>query len=95
MTLPSFSNYGNYSSDNYGAHSLVFTDADGNSFWFSYKTLVAFTRPKGGRVVIQNYWGPTTGKHLNWIDGGDRKSRLTRDAFDAAYQDAYGRRIAA
>ncbi len=28
----SFSNYGNYSSDNYGKHSLVFTDPKGKDF---------------------------------------------------------------
>jgi hypothetical protein len=92
MKLPSFSVYGNYSSGNYGAHALVFTDAHGNRFWFSYTTLVAFCTSKG-RVVIQNYWGPTTGKHLSAIDGGNKKQRLSQEAFEAAFKAEYGQSI--
>ena len=61
-----FYNYGNYSSDNYGSHSLCF-EIDNNRFWFSYNTLVAF-QINGEFHIIKNYWGTTTGKHLNWID---------------------------
>ena len=61
------SNYGDYSSDNYGTHSLKFADAFGNEYWFSYHTLVAF-RIGGEFHIIKNYWQTTTGKHLNWID---------------------------
>ena len=43
----SFKNYGNYSSDNYGKHSLVFTDTNNNDFYFSYNTLIAFRSDKG------------------------------------------------
>lgn len=76
--LPSFESYGNYSSSNYGVNALVFTDAKGVQFYFSYKTLVAFRIP-GERVVCrQNDWGPTTGKHLNWIEPD--KSRRVDDA---------------
>lgn len=87
MELPSFSVYVDYQSEGYGSHALRF-DMDDATFWFSYKTLVAFR--KGGRTYVrQNDWGPTTGKHLNAIDGGDRKSRLTAGAFDAAYRAAF------
>jgi len=86
--LPTFQTYGNYSSSNYGAHALQFF-AGGNVFWFSYKTLVAFRGPDGRRVVRQNDWGPTTGKHLNAIDGGDKKSRVDSAAFEAAYSAAF------
>ena len=80
-TFPSWETYGNYSSDNYGAHTLKFY-TDGATYWFSYKTLVAFEPSLGGaRVVRHNDWGPTTGKHLNWIDGGDKASRISGDAF--------------
>ena len=58
--------YGNYSSDNYGVHCMTMEDDYGNQFWFSYDTLVAF-RTKGEFHIVKNYWGTTTGKHLNWI----------------------------
>ena len=92
MPLPSFSTYGNYSSDNYGAHALTFQDANGNQFWFSYQTLVAFEPANGPRRVLRNYWKTTTGKHLNQIDGGDtraKKARLSHDAFKAALKEAF------
>jgi hypothetical protein len=87
--LPQFQSYGPYSG-NYGVHAMQFTDAMGNRYWFSYNTLVAFDGPKGGRKVIRNYWGPTTGKHLNAIDGGNKASRLTETEFQAAFLDAFG-----
>ena|SRR5690348_3870289 len=93
--LPSFNTYGNYSSENYGAHALVFTDADGNSFWFSYKTLVAFQRWNDSLVVRQNDWSTTTGKHLNAIDGGNKKARLSAVQFEAAFKRAFGRELEA
>lgn len=84
-----FWNYGIYSSDNYGAHTLAFEDAKGNRFYYSYKTLVAFA-PVGEKMyVLQNYWNTTTGKHLNWIDGGDKKNRLTYEEFDKAYKQFF------
>jgi hypothetical protein len=65
--FPDYYNYGEYASDNYGAHTLCFIDANGNKYWYSYKTLVAF-RIGGEFHIIKNYWGSTTGKHLNWIN---------------------------
>ncbi len=80
----SVSNYGYYSSDNYGAHSLRFTDAFGNVYWFSYETLVAF-RINGEFHIIKNYWNTTTGKHLNWINP-DKSIREDDDTFNANYE---------
>jgi len=37
--------------------------------------------------VSENVWGPTTGKHLNWIDGGDKKSRLPYNQFQAEWEE--------
>ena len=91
--LPSWSVYGNYSSNNYGAHALRF-DAGGNSFWFSYKTLVAFQKGYGDIVVRQNDWSTTTGKHLNAIDGGNKKARLTAAEFEAAFVKVFGQTTA-
>ena len=73
-------NYGNYSSDNYGAHSLCFVTPTGK-YWFNYDTLVAFMI-NGEFHIIKNYWGTTTGKHLNWIDD-DHSIREDRETFDA------------
>ena len=89
VSLPKVRSYGEYSSDNYGAHSLMFTDPKGNDFYFSYETLVAF-RPAGHRVVIRkNEWGTTTGKHLNWIDN-DKKSRLSGEDFQKKFNEVFG-----
>lgn len=72
-------NYGVYSSNNYGAHSLCFVTPTGK-YWFSYDTLVAFMI-NGEFHIIKNYWGTTTGKHLNWIDV-DHSIREDRETFD-------------
>jgi len=74
-------NYGNYSSDNYGSHTQAFTDNYGNDYYFSYNTLVAFRSNKTGLVVMENYWGNTTGKHLNWINR-DHSIRVDEDTFE-------------
>lgn len=77
-------NYGRYSSDNYGANSIAIRLGTRTVF-YSYDTCVAFrgTNSKGEyfNCVCENCWGTTTGKHLNWIDGGDKKSRLTEKEF--------------
>ena len=90
MDLPQFESYGRYSSQNYGAHCLRFIDAGGNSFWFSYSTLVAFSKPGHPRVVHENDWGPTTGKHLNWIDSGNKKARLGATQFRTTLDAQFG-----
>tara|TARA_B100001250_G_C19760242_1_gene772077 strand:+ start:110 stop:460 length:351 start_codon:yes stop_codon:yes gene_type:complete len=92
-----FENYGNYSSDNYGSHSLKFTDPTNRQFWFSYKTLIAFYAPdKSGlwsTYVIQNQWSTTTGKHLNWIDAGNKKERLTPEDFENKYLECFNQSL--
>ena len=64
-------NYGNYSTDNYGAHSMALSLGD-RTLYFSYETLVAFSgynsKGKHFYCIHKNEWGTTTGKHLNWID---------------------------
>jgi len=46
--------------------------------WFSYKTPIAYRDDVDGLVVSENYWGVTTGKHLNWVDGGDKEAKKKR-----------------
>lgn len=79
--LPKIASYGRYSGDNYGAHCLV-VDIGPLTVWFSYRTPVAFHLDGQSRVVRKNCWGPTTGKHLNWIDGGNKKDRVTEEEFE-------------
>jgi hypothetical protein len=88
MMLPTFENYMDTTSANYGLNSLRFFDADGNVFWYSYKTLVAFKTLSGERVVRENTWGPTTGKHLNAIDP-DKSKRVDEARFNELYQEAF------
>ena len=83
--LPDFGTYVKYSSDNYGAHCLWFSDSKGRAFYFSYQTLVAF-RAKGQTVCRENVWGPTTGKHLNAIEP-DHSKRVNADEFDRLYDE--------
>ena len=80
-------NYGYYSSDNYGVNSLCFENETG-TYWFSYKTLVAF-RIKGEFHIVKNYWGTTTGKHLNWISL-DKTIREDLETFEANYKRLAG-----
>lgn len=86
--IPRFESYYRYSSDNYGVHSLHFTDGQGNSFYFSYQTLVAFYTPSTGLVVRQNDWGPTTGKHLNAIEP-DKSKRVDSVEFERLYHSVF------
>jgi len=87
METPRFEGYGDYSSDNYGVNALVFTDAKGNNFYFSYKTLVAFS--SGGEFFIrENDWGPTTGKHLNWINP-NKDLRISEESFEREYSRVF------
>jgi len=73
-------NYGKYSSDNYGYHTIRITIGD-IDLYFSYDTVVAFNTPATGLKVRQNDWSTTTGKHLNWIDNGNKRERLSSDEF--------------
>lgn len=79
----SIESYGDYSSDNYGVNSLRFTDEKGNRYYYSYNTLIAF-KIGGEFHIIQNYWGTTTGKHLNWINK-DKSIREDKETFNANY----------
>lgn len=77
-------NYGNYSSDNYGANSIA-VKMGTRTVYYSYDTVVAFmgTNSRGEYLdcTCENCWGTTTGKHLNWLDGGNKKERLSREEF--------------
>lgn len=78
--LPTISNYGQYRSGNYGAHCLK-VSMSGLDVYFSYGTPVAFRHSSTSLVVRQNDWGPTTGRHLNWIDV-DKRNRIDGNDFE-------------
>ena len=94
MKLPKIKSYGDYSSENYGLHCMLFEDPKGKEFYFSYNTLVAFVHKKNAyeseRHVRKKEWGTTTGKHLNWIDGGDKKHRLSSEEFKRKFNEVFG-----
>ncbi len=75
--LPTFSSYCGCTED-----ALVFTIGNVDVY-FSHKTPVAF-RIGGSLIVRNNIWGSTTGKHLDAIDGGDKKARVSGAVFVAA-----------
>ena len=58
--------------------------------YFFYKTPIAFWArgivpeiSATSLVVRENEWGPTTGKHLNAIDDGNKKLRVPGHVFEA------------
>ena len=97
MELPKIKSYGKYSNENYGLHCMMFKDSQGNEFYFSYNTLIAFVHKKNAyeseRHVRKNEWGSTTGKHLNWIDGGNKQNREDSKTFYENFEKCFGRKI--
>lgn len=81
--LPTIKSYGEYHGQNYGLNCLMVSFSSGLVLYYSYETIVAFSTSKLGQLVRQNDWSTTTGKHLNWIDGGAKKERLTSGQFEA------------
>ena len=67
-----------------GKFTTVFTDK--MTLWFSYQTLIAFSI-NGDKVVCENVWTATTGKHLNMVDGGNKASRVKHKEFLRLYND--------
>lgn len=63
-----------------GKNSSMFK-VGGVTFYFSYKTCIAFETPEGEQVILKNYWSNTTGKHLNAINP-DKKIRVNQLTFD-------------
>lgn len=76
MELPTFEKYNGKT-----GNALVFTLGEVDVY-FSYDTPVAFRSPSTGLVVRRNDWGPTTGRHLTAIDGGDKKARVSGPEFE-------------
>lgn len=76
------------------ASSTTITLPNGQRLAFSYDTVVGFTTKDAPRTwaVSENYWGATTGKHINALDGGTaeaKRRRLKRPEFTAALDAAF------
>lgn len=56
------------------------------TFYFSYETCIAFRTPDYGLIIRENDWGPTTGKHLNYIDP-DKSIRISGEDFETMLED--------
>lgn len=89
--LPVVGTYGNYSGDNYGAHTLK-VQVNGLVLFYSYRSIVAYQDWKDGLVVSVNRWGTTTGKHLNWIQADHKKRVSNFDERLAAALERHGLR---
>ena len=87
MDLPTIGNYGQGKTKRPNTIRISLSRI---TLYFSYQTLVAFSGPSG-LTVRRNIWGPTTGKHLAWIDGGSveaKAQRLPDSEFEAAFETA-------
>jgi hypothetical protein len=92
LQLPTIRSYGNYSSDNYGVNSLS-VSLGTITLYYSYKTIIAYEDIQDGLVVRENDWSTTTGKHLNWLDGGYKEQRKSSAEFEAMLETALERHI--
>lgn len=79
--------YGDYAGHG-GEHCMAFQDVEGNCFWFSYTTLIAFQAIDHSIVIHDNDWGPVTGKHLNWINE-DKSRRVPSDEFNQLFKEQF------
>lgn len=95
--FPTISNYGYYSSDNYGAHTIKVDipptrkNKHGITIYYSYDTCIAFrgfvNSEKQGLFICKNEWGTTTGKHLNFINS-NKDIRLDYPTFEKLFKKA-------
>jgi len=63
-------------------NNLTRVDLGKSTFWFSYKTCIAFDTPGTGLVTSENAWGNTTGKHINQVQP-DKNKRIPNKEFEA------------
>jgi len=75
---------------NHPTNKVNFTEVDlnGTLFYFSYSTLIAVQDRE--LLIRYNEWGPTTGKHLNYIDP-DKAKRMSGPEFEKIVNERYGK----
>ena len=79
--LETYGKYSSNTSESYKKkHASKWIDDSGIIYYKSYETVIAFEKD-GDLVVSENVWGPTTAKHINWVDNGDKDTRLSREDF--------------
>ena len=54
----------------------------GLTLYFSYSTVIAFYTPDTGRIVSENIWSTTTGKHINNLKNGATRIKVNRAEFE-------------
>ena len=59
--------------------------------YFSYDTIIAFQEAGREVTVTHNIWSSTTGRHLNEIDGGEKKDRVDHNTFQKQLGEALER----
>lgn len=91
MQLPKITNYGQYSGDNYGAHTLMI-EMDSFRIYYSYETIVAYSDIQDGLVCSKNIWTNTTAKHLSWIQPV-KSDRIPNDEFQEMLEEMLKRNI--
>jgi len=75
MFIPEF-----YPYTSSGINSLAFKMFPKITLYYSYETVIGL-RVGGVLITRENIWGATTGRHLNFLDGGDKASRLPAEEF--------------
>ena len=84
MNLPEFESYSE-NTDNWNCLKLYLQNV---TLWNSNHTPVAFRKSGSPLVVRENDWNTTTGKHLNWIDGGNKSARINGAEFERQLAEA-------
>ena len=89
MNLPTFETY----CPNTTPGNALRFELGALSIWYSYRTPVAFAIDGVKRVRRNEQrdgrsWGPTTGKHLNAIDGGAKADRISGEEFEKLLSEA-------
>ena len=87
--LPSWEQY---CTNTTAVNALAFSLNDGGmKVWFSYRTPIAFRAAWGEPIIVRaNQWGPTTGKHINAIDDGDKSNRIDGAKFEVLLSTTLG-----
>lgn len=71
--------------------NLIRVDMPLGAVWFSYLTPIAYSTADN-LVVRVNDWSPTTGRHLNLVDTGDKfakNRRVPGHLFEPMLEKAY------
>ncbi len=63
--------------------NFTIVDLSDRSIAFSYNTIIGVTAKNSYAWILrENDWGPTTGKHLNYLSDEDKASRLSSSKFE-------------